>query len=441
MPRTEIQGEKSGDAMDGSFWEIPARKWGAAWAIAFSAMSLLCGYEFIRSVSQSLFIAAYGSIRLPLVMALSPIGALCLLYGYGRLLSLVGARRAVVLTSLLSAGAILGCKLAIQAGSRLATGVLYVFREAYIVLLVEQIWSFINSTMRTEEGAKLNGPVCGVASLGAIAGGLLVQHYAKALGSANLLIFAAASLAPTGLFAAWAYKAGGEPRPNEAEVRGRRGHLGGKLLFRTPVFRNLALLVILTQVVSAVADLQLSRFVEIEIPDVDERTQWLGGLYANLNIGSALFQFIAAPAALSLLPLRAVHMAIPLVHMALALFAFLRPGLWSATAMYMVFTVFDYSLFRSAKELLYIPLSYDARYRAKELIDAFGYRMAKGMVGGSFAAVGHWVTLSAASYPIIAIGALAGWLPLALLITRHRTRPNTPESDANTAPRNRTAIR
>ena len=50
----------------------------------------------------------------------------------------------------------------------------------------------------------------------------------------------------------------------------------------------------------------------------------------------------------------------------------------SAGLAYMAFKVIDYSVFRAAKELLYIPLSFDRRYRAKELIDVFGYRFGKG---------------------------------------------------------------
>ena len=167
------------------FLLIPRRTMMSALAIAVSACCLLCGYEFIRSVSQSLYIKAYTADRLPLVMALGPAGTFLMIYGYGVLLSFVGARRAVFYTSFLSAVAILACYLAINAGSRLATGFLYVFREAYIVLLIEQVWAFINSTVRRDEGAKLNGPICGIASLGAIAGGLCVQHFAKVVGTVN----------------------------------------------------------------------------------------------------------------------------------------------------------------------------------------------------------------------------------------------------------------
>ncbi len=396
---------------------IPRERLAAAALIAAAAATLLGGYEFIRSVSQSLFIGAYGSRNLPFVMALAPVGTLLMIYGYGRLLSRLGAQRAILLTCLFAALAILACHAAIRAGSKPATGVLYVLREAYIVVMVEQIWSFINSTLRAGESRKLNGAICGIASLGAIGGGWLVHLLATRLGSANLLILAAASFAPTGLCAACAYRRGGEPLPAPDEAGGRRGHLGARLLFRQRTLFCLALLIVATQVVSTVLDLQLSRFVEQALPDPDRRTHWFGGFYAGLNTGAAVFQFIVTPLLLHFAAPRRVHLGLPLIHLLACLAALLAPSLFTAALAYFVFKVLDYSVFRAAKELLYIPLSFDARYRSKELIDAFGYRLAKGGAAGVLAAAGRGGALPLASYPAIAILALLGWLALALRLT------------------------
>ena len=60
------------------------------------------------------------------------------------------------------------------------------------------------------------------------------------------------------------------------------------------------------------------------------------------------------------------------------LIALISPGLLTASIAFLVFKSVDYSLFRAAKELLYVPLPFDARFRAKELIDVFGYRFGKG---------------------------------------------------------------
>jgi ATP:ADP antiporter, AAA family len=396
---------------------IEARRVWAAGAVAMSAMFLLCGYEFVRSVSQSLFVKAYGAESLPAVMALGPVGVLLMIYGYGRILSVTGAKRAILLSSLLTGLAILVCHAAIRGGSRAATAILYVLREAYIVLLVEQIWAFINSTVSVGEGRRLNGPVCGIASLGAIAGGLLVRRYAVALGSNDLLLFAALSLAPTGLMAALAYQLGGEPQPSEEEAGGRLGHLGLRVLLRNPTLRRLALLVALTQVVSTAVDLQFNRLVAAAIPGADERTAWLGGFYGALNGFSALFQFVVAPLLLRFASLRAVHLAVPAVHLGTCALALAFPLLLTASAALMCFKVLDYSVFRAAKELLYIPLSYDARYRAKEIIDAFGYRFAKGVTSLGFMFAG---AVSPAAYPVVALAALLGWIPVVRGLTRPR---------------------
>jgi hypothetical protein len=313
--------------------------------------------------------------------------------------------------------AIVGCHAAIVAGSKVATGVLYVLREAYIVLLVEQVWSFVNSTLSTGECRKLNGPLCGVASLGAIGGGLLVRNLAVTVGSANLLVFAALASIPVGFLAALAFHLGGEPLPAPDEAGGRRGHLGAGVLLANSTLRRLAALIALTQIVSTVLDLYLSRMLETTVTGIDLRTQWFGGFYAQLNLGSAVFQFVVTPLLLRFVPLVLVHAAIPLAHLTLCVIAIrAHPSLSAAAAALMVFKVLDYSVFRGAKELLYIPLSFDARYRAKQLIDAFGYRFAKGGASVILAIAGRFVTIPAAALPSTAVAALLGWLPLAALV-------------------------
>jgi len=400
----------------------------AAAAIGGAAAFLLGGYEFLRSVSQSLYIASFGANRLPIVMALAPVGTLAFIWGYGRLLSLGGARRAMVFTCLASAGGMVGCHAGLVAGHRMAAGALYVLREAYVVLLVEQVWAFINSTVRVNEGARLNGPICGVASIGAIAGGLAVKSLAVRVGSENLLLLGALSLAPTALLALAAYAVGGEPRPEPGEAGGRRGHLGVRTLFHDRLLSGLALVVMASQVVSTVFDLQVSRYVEIALPGRDLRTEWFGGFYAALNAGSAVCQFVLAPLLLAVAPLRLIHAAVPAVHATLGVLSLIFPSLRAAAMALGAFKVLDYSVFRAAKELLYVPLSFDARYRAKELIDAFGYRLAKGGTSAALAVAGGFVAVPCAALAAGGVAASAVWIGL---VAAFFGRPTPGDSNAH----------
>ena len=398
---------------------FPRRLIYAAISIGGAAGFVLFGYEFIRSVSSSLFIDAYGAENLPRGMVAVPPSMLVMLYCYGRLLSWQGATRALVVTSLFSAVLILGCYAALSRGMHFAAAVIYVFREAYIVIIIEQFWSFVNSVLTTEQAKRINGPFCAVASIGSYVGGMLVSRWAVALGSEVLLLFTAASLVPTAIFGVIAYKLGGEPEPSTEEAGGRLGHLGVKILFRSRYLIFIGVLILSTQVVSTVLDLRFNGLAELEISDKDTRTAFFGGVYGNLGLAAGILQLLVVPLALRFIALRYIHVSIPIVHLVSGLVLTMSPSLRTATAAYTIFKALDYSLFRAGKELFYMPLSYDARYRAKQIIDSFGYRFSKGGSAGVLELVRLGVkTIPGVAFSITAMVAAALWAPIAFSLTR-----------------------
>jgi len=387
---------------------LPRRTLYAVVAISCAASFLLCGYEFIRAVSTSLFIDAYGSKNLPWVMAAVPPAIFLIIYIYGRLLSQLGANRALAGTSLLSAGLIAGAYALLVQGYPLASAIIYVFREAYIVLIIEQYWSFVNSTLSAEQARSINGPFCGIASLGSIAGGSLVKSLAEPLGSEVLLLLAAASLIPAAICSVMAYRFAGEPQPSEGEKGGRLGHTGIRLFFQSRYLILILLLVLVTQVVSTVLDLRFNGLVEEAIPSKDARTAFYGGFYGQwLGITAALLQFIGVPILLRLLPLRLIHLGIPMIHLVVCGVLTMAPSLGSGAAAFLFFKAFDYSIFRAAKEMFYIPLSFDARYRAKQVIDSLGYRLAKGGCALAIALTGIVVSIWSGTIPGMAFSITA----------------------------------
>jgi len=68
----------------------------------------------------------------------------------------------------------------------------------------------------------------------------------------------------------------------------------------------------------------------------------------------------------------------PIIHLTAIGVAVMYPSVLTVGAAFFLFKAFDYSLFRAAKEVLYVPLSFGERYRAKEIIDVFGYRTGTG---------------------------------------------------------------
>ena len=393
---------------------FPRRLIYAAISISSAAAFVLFGYEFIRSVSTSLFIEAYGAKNLSRGMVAIFPSMIVLLYCYGRLLSWQGATRALAVTSLFSALLILGCYAMLVRGMHFAAAIIYVFREAYIVIVIEQFWSFVNSVLTTEQAKRINGPFCAVASMGSFAGGMLVSKWATVLGSEVLLLFTAGSLVPTAVLGVIAYKFGGEPKPSEEEADGRLGHIGIRTLFRSRYLVFIGILIISTQVVSTVLDLRLNLLAELERPDTDMRTAFYGAVYGNLALAAGILQLVVVPLALRFIPLHYIHLSIPIVHFVSSLVLTRSPSLRTGAAAYMIFKALDYSIFRAGKELFYMPLSYDSRYRAKQVIDSFGYRSSKSGCASIIELVRLRVgTIVGTGYSITVMVVAVLWAPIA----------------------------
>ncbi|HBB67402.1 MAG TPA: hypothetical protein DCZ93_08925, partial [Elusimicrobia bacterium] len=76
---------------------------GAVFLAGLSAMFLFCGYEFIRSPAESIFMDQFGAEYKPYAIACVPFMMAAMIYGYGRMLSAVGAKKAMVVSMLGSA--------------------------------------------------------------------------------------------------------------------------------------------------------------------------------------------------------------------------------------------------------------------------------------------------------------------------------------------------
>lgn len=384
-------------------------------SISLASTFLVGGYEFLRTVSISLFINAYGSDRIPYVKSAVPVVLAALIYIYGICLTRLGPLRTMVMSSFFSALVFILCFVSIQSGSRAATAILFIYREAYIVLLVEQFWSLINSTLTPVQAKAFNGPICGGASLGPVAAGYMVHRLAQTIGSEAILLLGAAALIPASLLAFFAFKLAGEPQPAEDEKGGAHGPLNLRLLTHSRTLFLLALAVGLAQVISVVFELNFYNHLQAAIPNTDARTAYLGGFWSAANVGSAVLQFIIAPLLLRSVPLRFIHLGIPAIHIASSITLLAFPTLFAASASFLLFKSFDYSIFRAAKEVLYVPLSFDARYRAKQVIDAFTYRFTNGGTAFVIALVTSLsIPISILFYPIAALISALSWASIAL---------------------------
>ena len=394
--------------------------------MASTAMFTLAGYELMRSASTVLFKQTYGAENLPMVMAAMPFVMFVGVWGYGRLLSAVGPRRTLNTTTLLAAGVILVAWALYRVGMVWMTPILFLVKEFYVVLLIEQYWSYMNSRFTPEAAKRLNGPITGVAGLGSVAGGWAVAQLAVPLGTDLLIPLAALALLPSAWLANRTYARFGEPQPEQASVEPAAASvpvstadpLGWQTITQSKQLAALLAVVLATQIIAAVLDFKFQGLLsEAFAGRPDEETAFQGQFWFYLNSAAVTFQFVLTPLLLSFLALRVVHLLMPLVHSVVILWAIIDPSVVSVGAAFFLFKMFDYSLFRASKELIYLPLSFSARYRAKEFIDVFGYRTGKG--GSSLVVLGlQKLGIAMMNYYLmVALAFVLIWLALVIPLT------------------------
>lgn len=394
-----------------------SREYWVAGLMALTAMFTLVGYEFMRSASTVLFKNAYGAENLPLVMAAMPFAVFGTVWLYGHILSALGPRRTLLVTSLGSGGLILTCYLILLTGSKIITPVLFLIKEVYIVLLIEQYWSYINSSVSGQTARRVNGPVTGIAGLGSAAGGFLVAVSARDFGTEAMILCGALALLPSALLANVTYGVYGEPEVPVSDTP-VKSHMGWRWLRDNPTLLYLLLIVLSTQVVAAVLDFKFQGLLSAEyIGRPDDETAFQGQFWATLNTASIILQFIGAPLLLTFVSLRLIHIMMPAIHLTAIGFAIIEPSVFSVGLAFMLFKAFDYSIFRAAKEVLYVPLSYDERYRAKEIIDVFGYRTGKGASSVVIVIVQRLGVVMSNYYLATALCMVAVWLALIFPLT------------------------
>jgi AAA family ATP:ADP antiporter len=197
---------------------------------------------------------------------------------------------------------------------------------------------------------------------------------------------------------------------------------GGSLLQAAQVVRRssylflLVLLIGIVQVVVTLVDLEYNTVLEQTFPDTDERTSVIGRVYAAISVATLVLHALTG-AILRLTGVPLVLLAVPAL-LAVGLVAYAgHPRFLMATVLKGASKVFDYTIFRAAKEILYIPLSYTERTLGKSVVDLLTYRLAKGAIALVLALVALVAAATDYSVPTAHVLCLV-WIGITAVVVR-----------------------
>jgi AAA family ATP:ADP antiporter len=367
----------------------------------------MAAYGIVRPLANAVFLEHFSPSDMLLGMAMTPVVVTVILWPYGWLLSRTGPLRTMLISTALSLALLL---LPLVFRHPVTAFFLYVWKDAFVVLLVEQFWAHANSVNSIGRAKKIYGMLLLVGGTGAVSGNKLVSLLAEPVGTWTVYSFGPLLLLPFAVAMIFSYRWLGQS--GKLPVR-NNGHAGLGVLRQSPYLSGIAVMVGLGQVMAAALDVLFHMYVARNIGGLDSRAAFEGDFWFYVNLGSMVAQ-AATPFILHGLSVRILHLLIPVTHLGLLASIVFFPGLHTAAAAFAWFKILDYSLFRACKEVLYVPLDFDARYRAKMVIDMVIYRTTKGGAALGLSLLEHALaTLISPLLAVIAAGAAVwavfGW--------------------------------
>lgn len=352
----------------------------------FIFWAMLCGfcitsdYAVVRPVSNSVFLSFFSSQSLPYVWLGALPFNLLLVFLYNRYLPALGSKKMLftLATTILSINLFAAFFLSTFKWFPLMH---FIWKELYVLLLFQALWSIIHATVSTQQARALYGVMFGIGGLGSVFGSAIPGFLALKVGSEHLLLFSV----PATLLLMWFYSKvihcskqilTDTHIPTEKSSPAKFFE-GIQLIRRSSILPFILLLVVFMQITSTLLDYQFNLFVQKAYPIKNLRTEFLGRLSALINIGSIAVQFLGSYLFLRIASLRTAHLTVPLILACNALLSLIIPGLRTLSLSFASIKVLDFSIFTIIKEMLYVKLPTQDKFQAKAVIDVFVYRTSK----------------------------------------------------------------
>ncbi len=342
---------------------------------------IILAYYHIKPASRSLFIEYLGADSLPYVWIGTAVILGLLISYYHRLLEKCSRLNLVLGTLATFIVALLVFYALFSQQSTITAIVFYIFVDIFSVVLVEQFWSLANSIYRVSDGKRWYGIVGTGGLLGGVFGGKMAKMWIeKGYETSYLLLFAVAILVILVVLNLVFSRIGIYDEKTE-KIKTTTFIEGWETLIKNRYLILITTILMLSQIASPLVEYKFMSMVETHFTDLNQRTSFLSGFFANLGLIAIGINLFITPfvhrnfgtiAGLTLQPFF-------LLFSTWSFYIF--PGMLTAQIMKISDRGLAYSINRASRELLYVPLDPLQIYQAKAWIDMFGYRLFK--VAGS----------------------------------------------------------
>lgn len=299
----------------------------------------------------------------------------------------------------------------------------FIWASVFNLFVVSVFWSFMADIFTHPQAKRLFGFIAAGGTTGALAGPALTAWLAVPVGEVNLLLLSAAFLGLAILcihrLVAWrTRRADADPvRDDRQTDRAMGGGIfaGIRLVLRSPYLLGICAFMLLFTTLSTFLYFQQAQIVGDSFASSAERTAVFAMIDLAVNALTILIQIFLTARLVGSLGIGKTLALIPL----LLGVGFFVLGFAPVLAVLLVVQVLrragDYSITRPAREMLYVVLGREEKYKAKNFIDTMVYRGGDAVSAWAFAGLkAMGLGLGAIAWIAVPIALLWVWLALKL---------------------------
>ncbi len=413
-------------ALTGTLLDLRAGERRMALLMGANYYLLLLFYYLLKPVRDALFLVELNPGQLPLVYMLTALVAAPATAAYARAGMKWRLHRLIIATTCVLVFHLMVLYLLLPIGGAWIIYFFYSWVGVAGGLTTSQFWLQANGVFDATQ-AKRVFPVLGLGGIaGAFTGGEVTGFLVQTLGvdTQGLLLVSAVVLAAAGGLGwlVWRIKPDTQESivensgDDEAPTSDIRGII--KSIFSS---RHLTLtvgIIALTVMTASFVDFQFKTVSWQAYPDSADLTAFLGRFYGRMSLISLLVQIALAPRLIRWIGVGNSLLVLPAVLAGGAVTMLVVPGLLAGMVLRGGDFSLKYSLDKTSRELLFLPIPLALKKRTKVFIDMFIDRWARGVAGGLLLVATAVLQLNLRGIALVTLVLVATWIVLALFMRR-----------------------
>jgi AAA family ATP:ADP antiporter len=298
----------------------------------------------------------------------------------------------------------------------------FIWTSVFNLFIVSVFWSFMADLFDDDQAKRLYGFIAAGGTAGALTGPAITAALAVPLGATNLLLISVAGLAWAILciyrLSAWSkertftsttpFTPGRKSVVEQDMVLGGGALAGLRMIVTSPYLLGICLLILLYTTLSTFLYFQQAQIVHDSFSDPAKRTTVFAAMDLATNALTLIIQILFTSRIVKLFGLGWTLALVPLLLGAGFLSLALVPTLGVLVCVQVARRAGNYALMKPSREMLFVVLDKQKKYKAKNIIDTVIYR--GGDVVSAWAYAGLQVLgLGLAAIALVAVPLCGGW--------------------------------